>query len=51
MPKLYRLTWKFPGKRKKYANWWTPSKEVATKDQNKIEEEYGVTCELEEKDV
>ncbi len=47
MHELYRLTWVNPKTGRKCANWWTMSKDVATKDKDKIEKEYGCKCELE----
>lgn len=47
MHELYRLVWTNPKTGKKCSNWWTMSKDVAIKDKDKIEKEYGCECTLE----
>lgn len=50
MTKLYRLVWDNPKTDKKNSTWWMPSMEACAADKDRIETEYGVKCELEEKE-
>ena len=50
MNKLYRLVWDDPKTGKKQASWWSPSLEATCSDKDRVETEYGVKTEIEERD-